>query len=170
MKNNKRPLNNEIRAKRVQVITPEWENLWVISFIEARSKAQSLWLDLMQIGNNKDVAIVKMLDYWKYLYQKKKQDQKNKQKSKSPDMKTIRISYKISDHDLEVRKRQAEKFAEAGSVLKVNLMLRWRENHYWSIAEKKMEQFLGMLSEIYKVDKGIQKNWNNFNAILKPIK
>jgi translation initiation factor IF-3 len=58
------------------------------------------------------------------LYQKKKQDQKNKQKSKSPEMKTLRISYKISDHDMEVRKRQAEKFAEAGSVLKVNLMLR----------------------------------------------
>jgi translation initiation factor IF-3 len=71
---------------------------------------------------------------------------------------------------MEVRKRQAEKFAEAGSVLKVNLMLRWRENHYWAIAEKKMEQFLEMLSEIYKVDKGIQRNWNNFNAILKPIK
>ncbi|MCT4617739.1 MAG: translation initiation factor IF-3 [Candidatus Gracilibacteria bacterium] len=170
MKDNKRPLNNEIRAKRVQVITSEGENLGVISFIEARSKAQSLGLDLMQIGMNKDVAIVKMLDYGKYLYQKKKQDQKNKQKSKSPEMKTLRISYKISDHDMEVRKRQAEKFAEAGSVLKVNLMLRGRENHYGAIAEKKMEQFLEMLSEIYKVDKGIQRNGNNFNAILKPIK
>jgi len=170
MKNNKRPLNNEIKARKVQLITHTWENLWDMSFIEARGKAESLWLDLMQIGTKWDIAIVKMLDYWKYLYQKKKQEQKNKQRSKSPEMKTIRISYKISVHDLEVRKRQAEKFAAAWSALKVNLMLRWRENHYENMAKQKMEQFLSMLTEFYIVDKNIQKVWNNFNAILKPKK
>jgi len=36
-----------------------------------------------------------MLDYGKFLYKQKKQDQKNKQKGKAPDLKTIKITFKI---------------------------------------------------------------------------
>ena len=49
-------------------------------------------------------------------------------------------------------------------------MLRWRENHYASIAQEKMESFVKMLEEIYKIDWTIKKNWNTFIAMLKPIK
>jgi translation initiation factor IF-3 len=68
--------------------------------------------------------MVKMLDYGKFLYREKKQKQKNKQRTKTADLKTLKITFKISDHDLEVRKNQAEKFAENGHSLKVSLMLR----------------------------------------------
>jgi len=39
-------------------------------------------------------------------------------------MKTLRISFKISDHDLDVKRRQAEKFAAGGHALRITLMLR----------------------------------------------
>lgn len=167
MKEKKKLLNDDIQADRVQVITESWDNKWEMSLSDAISLAQKDGLDVMQIWDKWNVAIVKILDYWKFLYQKKKQDQKNKQKGKAPEQKTIRISFKISEHDLEVRKNQAEKFAKAGSPLKVQLMLRGRENHYADMARERMEHFVAMLSDIYDLEKKIMQNGSNFVANLK---
>jgi translation initiation factor IF-3 len=170
LKEKKRLLNDEIRASKVQLIADNWENLWEMTIEEAKSKAKSLELDLMEIWTNWNVSIVKLTDYWKFLYRQKKQDQKNKQKSKVPDSKNIRITFKIWEHDLEVRRKQAEKFAEIGHPLRVTLMLRWRENQYEDIAREKMKSFVTSLEAFYKLDWEIKKAWNIFIAQLKPIK
>ncbi len=60
------------------------------------------------MGRNGDITIVKILDFGKFLYKQKKQEQKNKQRAKTPDPKTLKITFKISEHDMEVRRNQAE--------------------------------------------------------------
>lgn len=170
MKEKKKLLNDEITTSRVQLITDEWENLWEMTIEEARERAAEEELDLMEIWRNWDLSIVKMLNYGKFLYKQKKQEQKNKQKWKAPDIKTIRITFKIWEHDLEVRKKQAEKFAEVGHPLKISLMLKWRENQYGDIAYEKMKNFVISLEEFYKLEWEIKRNWNTFVAQLKPIK
>jgi translation initiation factor IF-3 len=108
-----------------------------------------------------------MLDYGKYLYRAKKQEQKQKQKGRAPDMKTIRITYKIGEHDLEVKKKQVEKFAADGHPLKVSLMLRGRENHYGDLAQQKMESFIQSIAEFYTPHAPVQRTGNMFNVTLK---
>lgn len=168
MKDNKRPLNDEIKASKIKLITDEGEVLGEMSLAEAKQKAKENALDLMQLWREGDLTIVKMLDYWKFLYKQKKQDQKQKQKWKAPDLKTIKITFKIWDHDLEVKKNQAEKFAKDGHPLKVMLVLRWRENHYEDIAKQKIETFISMLEDFYKIDKKLVKAWSNFIVMLLP--
>ena len=170
MKEKKRLLNDQIRASKIQVVTDDGENLWEMSLDEAKQKASSLDLDLMEIWKKWNISIVKMIDYGKFLYRQKKQASKQKQQSKAPELKTLRITFKIWDHDLEIRKRQAEKFAAWGHPLKVNLMLRWRENHYADLANEKINSFVTSLEESYKLDGQIRKNWNTFVAILKSKK
>lgn len=170
MKEKKRILNGDIRAKIVQLVTDEGENFGEMTLSEARTKAEEQSLDLMEMWKKWEITIVKMLDYGKFLYRQKKQDQKNKQKWKAPDLKTIRITFKIWEHDLQIRRKQAEKFAASGHPLKVNLMLRWRENQYGEIAAEKMNSFVKSLEDIYKADGQIKRSWNTFNAMLKPIK
>lgn len=166
----RKPLNGEIRASKVQVIHEQWGNIWEMTLKEALEKAQSEGLDLMEIGRNDDVTIVKILDYGKFLYKQKKQDQKNKQKSKTPDPKTLKITFRISEHDLEVRKKQAEWFAEDGNPLKVMMQLRWRENQYVDLAKGKMRHFIEMISEFYKIERELVHMGNNLIVNLKPIK
>ncbi len=168
-KEKKKAINDEIRANKVQVITESWENLWEMTLREAKQKASEQELDLMEIWRNWDLTIVKLLDYWKFLYKQKKQEQKNKQKWKAPDLKTIRITFKIWEHDLETKYKQAKKFAQLGHPLKVTLMLRWRENHYANIAQEKMLSFVEMLKDIYKIEWAVKKNGNTFISMLKPI-
>jgi translation initiation factor IF-3 len=166
----KRLLNNDIKASRVQLVTDEGENFWEVSIEEARNKARSLGLDLMEIWKNWNLTIVKLLDYWKFLYRQKKIDQKNKQKSKIPDIKNIRITFKIWEHDLEVKRNQAEKFSHSWHPLKISLFLKWRENQYVDIASEKIKNFIASLEAFYKLDWEIKKAWNTFTAQLKPIK
>ena len=170
MKEKKKLLNEEIRATKVQLIWEDWENFWNMSIDEARAKASSLNLDMMEIGKKDDLSIVKLLDYGKFLYKQKKQDQKNKQKWKAPDLKTIRITFKIWEHDLEIRKNQAEKFAKLGHPLKVTLMLRGRENQYENLAKEKMDSFVTRIEQFYKLDWAVKKTWNTFTAMFKPNK
>ncbi len=170
MKGKKRILNKDIRASKVQLIKEDGENLGIMSIDDAREIAKKEGLDLMEMGKREDATIVKMLDFWKFLYKQKKQEQKQKQQWKSPDMKTLRISFKISEHDLAVKRRQAEKFAAWGHALRVVLMLRWRENHYASIASEKINNFVESLEEIYKVENEVKKSGNTFSVLLKAKK
>ena len=163
-------LNDKIQARSIHLITDDWENLGEMSLWEAKQLATERQLDLMQMSDNWEKVMVKMLDYGKFLYREKKQKQKNKQRTKTADLKTLKITFKISDHDLGVRRNQAEKFAENGHPLKVSLMLRWRENHYWDLAMDKMKLFVEMISPFYKIDKEIMRTNNNFTAMLKVIK
>jgi len=166
----KRLINDDIRAYKVQLITVDGENLGDMLMKEARSIATEKNLDLMEMWKKWDVTIIKILDYWKFLYREKKQKQKQKQNSKTPDLKTIRITFKIWEHDLETKVKQATKFAKLGHPLKVTLMLKWRENHYWNIASEKMETFVKMLEEVYEIDRPVKRNWNTFISMLKAIK
>ena len=168
MKENKRPLNDEIKASKIKLITDDWEVIWEMNLADAKQKARELNLDLMQLWKEWDLTIVKLLDFWKFLYKQKKQDQKNKAKWKAPDLKTIKITFKIWDLDLEVKKNKAEKFAKDGHPLKVMLVLRWRENHYEELATNKIETFVAMLEEFYKIDKKLVKAWSNFIVMMLP--
>ncbi|QFR38717.1 translation initiation factor IF-3 [Candidatus Gracilibacteria bacterium 28_42_T64] len=170
MKDKKRILNRDIRARTVQLITDSGENLGEMSINEARVRAEEQSLDLMEMGKSGDVAIVKILDYGKFLYKQKKQDQKNKAKGKAPDLKTLRITFKIGEHDLDIRRKQAEKFGLAHHPLKITLMLRGRENQYTEIAEEKMTRFVMSLTEVYKLEGQVKKSGNTFSCMLKPIK
>lgn len=169
MKDKKR-LNQDIVANKVQLIDEELWNLWEMSLKEAREKAEERGLDLMEIGRKDDVVIVKILDYGKFLYKQKKQDQKNKQKSKAPELKTLKISFRIDWHDLEVRKKQAESFAEEGHPLKVVLFMKGRENQYVDLAKEKLRNFVATLTEFYKVDKDLVQNGPNLVMMLKTVK
>ncbi len=167
MPNKQRLVNDKIRAYKVQLITDSGENLGNMIMKEARNIAIEKNLDLMEMWKSGDVTIIKILDYWKFLYKEKKQKQKQKQTSKTPDLKTIRITFKISDHDLQTRVNQVNKFWANWHPLKVTLMLRWRENHYWGLAMEKMETFIKMIEEIYKQESPIKRNWNTFISMLK---
>lgn len=168
MSKKQRNLNNDIRANKVQLITDDGENLGEMSLAEAKEIWREQSLDLMEMWKTPDLTIVKILDYGKFLYREKKQKQKQKQQTKSPDMKTLRITFKIWDHDLEIRRRQAEKFAAGGHALKVSLMLRGRENHYRELALAKINSFVDSLEDIYKKEGFVKWTWNVFTCILKP--
>lgn len=112
------------------------------------------------------------MDYGKYLFKQQKQQSHNKNQTKKTEMKTMKLTYKIGDHDLEVRRNQAEKWAKEGNPMKILLQLRGRENQYEDIALEKIQEFVASVDDFYKRDEKskVQKQGNAFNVILYPKK
>lgn len=164
-------INAQIQAPTVSVITDDGENLGIMPIQKALELAESKELDLVEIGLQNGVVLTKVIDYGKFLFKQQKTQSQGRASSKKADVKTLKITYKIGDHDLDIRRTQAKKFSALGHPLKVMLTLRGRENQYVSLANQKMREFVASLSDYYKTsDVNISKTGNNFSTLLYPKK
>jgi translation initiation factor IF-3 len=139
-------LNERITAPELRVIDAEGTNLGVFSNREALAMARERELDLVEINPKAEPPIAQILEFGHFKYQKEKEVRKQKINSHVSDIKGIRLSIRISDHDLEIRMLQAKKFLERGDKVKVEMILRDRENGKISIAYQVIESFFTKLS------------------------
>ncbi|MGP1583120.1 MAG: translation initiation factor IF-3 [Candidatus Altimarinota bacterium] len=166
-------INEVITAPELAVISDAGEFLGKMSLSDALATAESHNLDLVEMGGMQEgVPLAKIMDYGKYIFKQQKQQAQNKSNTKKTELKTMKITYKIGDHDLDVRRKQAEKWAKEGNPMKVFLQLRGRENQYEDIAIEKIEEFIQSVESFYKKDdkSKLQKQGNTFNIILHPKK
>lgn len=141
----KKPIiNNRIRAREVRLIDDTGKQVGVVSLDQALQMAQERNLDLIQITEKVEPPVCKILDYGKYLYQLQR---KEKKVQKSSEIKGIRLRFNISEHDMETRARQAEKFLRKGDLVKIEMLLRGRERGLAHFARQKIDQFVKTLEE-----------------------
>lgn len=172
-RNDDKNINEAISHKELAVVSEEWEFLGAMSLSDAIHFAESKELDVVEMGGMKDgLPIAKIMDYGKYVFKQQKQLSQNKSQAKKTEMKTMKLTYKIGEHDLDVRRAQAEKWAKEGNPMKILLQLRWRENQYEDLAIEKIEEFINSVQDFYKKDEKskLQKQGNAFNVILHPKK
>lgn len=114
---------------------------------EAISYAKERKLDLIQISGNIDPPICKAMDVGKYFYQQKKKKKTQKEKTKAGKLKSVRISPRISQHDLEVKASLAKKFLKKDYKVRVEVFLKGREKALFNFAKEKLEIFLQKIEE-----------------------
>lgn len=123
-------INEAIRAREVQLITEEGENLGKVLRNEALERAQRVGLDLVMLsdgGGQGGVPIVKIMDYGKELYNRKKKQTEAKKTQKTIQIKEIKIRPKIGEHDYQTKMKQAVSFLKSGKRVKFTLFFRGRE-------------------------------------------
>ncbi len=157
MRKNKTPINNKIKAKEVRVVSDDGEHAGVMPLTKALEIAQKKGLDLVQITDNVEPPVCKIIDYGKYAYEEKKK-KKKKEKGHKAQVKSIRLGFSISEHDMEIRAKSAEKFLNEGDSVRVVLPLKGRQKALENVAREKMSQFLDVLQE--RSDIQIQKQIN----------
>ena len=108
------------------------------------------------------------MNYGSFQYQQEKLLKKQKQMSKSKDVKSVRLSMKIGEHDKETRIKQAEKFLTKGHKIKVELILRGREMQHIPLAKDKLKAFRQELSLKTEVEQDVTKQGNKLFLILLP--
>lgn len=123
-------INARIRAPMVQVITHEGENIGVVSRVEALRMAEAANLDLVMLSETggEGVPVVRVMDFGKVLYEKKKKQGKAKKHQKVIQVKEIKLRPKIGDHDLLIKIKQASDFLREGKRVKFTLSFKGREN------------------------------------------
>jgi translation initiation factor IF-3 len=122
-------VNDQIRFPRVQVIAADGQNVGVISRIDALRMAHEADLDLVLIADKgaEGFPVVKVMDFGKALYAKKKKQAESKKHQKVIQIKEIKMSPKIGEHDYQTKLNQAIQFLKDGKRLKMTLTFRGRE-------------------------------------------
>ena len=113
-------INEQIRASEVLVIGPKGEQLGVKSIDDARTLANYAVLDLVLISPNANPPVVKIMDYNKFRYEKKKKEKEalKKQRASASELKEYRLSPVIDVGDFETKLRNATKYLEKGDRIK----------------------------------------------------
>jgi translation initiation factor IF-3 len=137
---------------------------------DALAKAQGKDVDLVEVSPNSKPPVCKLMDYGKYRYKQKKIDQKHRKMQKQTEVKGVRMGFRTDDHDIEVKRKQAERFLKARNMVKVSLIFKGRELAHVDLAKEKLKKFAEDLSELAKVEKGPKKQGNNLIMILTPLK
>lgn len=156
MLKNKEKINEQIQSKFVRLIG---DNIIsdVYDIEQARKIAVELDLDLVEINNNVNPPIVKVIDYSKYKYEEsiKDKERKKKQKESKQLLKEIRFSPNTDDHDFKFKIKHARNFLENGDLVKATVMFKGREIMFKDKGELILMKFADELNDI-----GIPDNLN----------
>ncbi len=109
------------------MIDENGENLGLVDTPEALDKAAEAGLDLVEVSGNAEKPVCKIMDYGKYKYQAQKKAAEARKKTKTVEVKEIKMRPNIDEHDYEVKMRAIRRFFEAGDKVKVTLRFRGRE-------------------------------------------
>ncbi|HKK95875.1 MAG TPA: translation initiation factor IF-3 [Anaerovoracaceae bacterium] len=161
-------INEEIRDKELRVIDDNGNMLGVISKSEALALADEKKLDLVNVSPNAKPPVCKILDYGKYRYELQKREKEAKKKQKIIQVKEIRLSTYIEEHDILVKAKTANKFLKDGDKVKVSLRFRGRERDYTAKGRAVMEHFAEAVSEYGVVEKKPKFEGRNLTMFLMP--
>jgi translation initiation factor IF-3 len=135
-----------IRVPQVRLVGENIE-VGVYTIQEALKMAQDQALDLVEISPNADPPVCKIIDYNKFLYEKKKKEKEMKSKSKASEVKEIRFTPNTDDHDFDFKAKHAEKFLKEGNKVKAYVQFKGRAIQFKERGELLLLKFAERLND-----------------------
>ncbi|MFD2671202.1 translation initiation factor IF-3 [Marinicrinis sediminis] len=129
-------VNGDIRAREVRLINANGDQLGIKPIREALQLASESNLDLVAVAPTAKPPVCRIMDYGKYRYEMQKKDKEARKNQKIVDLKEVRFSATIEEHDLQTKLRNVIKFLNSGDKVKCSIRFRGREITHASIGEK----------------------------------
>lgn len=167
---NRMRINGEITVQEVRLIGADGEQVGVISTQEALQKAEDAGVDLVEISPNARPPVCKLTDYGKYLYQMEKKKKDDKKKQKVVEVKEVKFTPKIGQHDFDYRLKRIIKFIEKGNKVKVTVYFRGREMAHTDLGFKIANQVLENVKDLVTVERAPKMEGRNLSLFLVPLK
>lgn len=138
-------INQYIKVPEVRVIDENGENIGVMPTGQALALAEEKGMDLVEVSPVAQPPVAKIINYSKLKYEEEKSRRKQIARQKKVEVKGIRLSLRIGEHDQETRLKQAQKFLNDGDKVKVELILRGREKQHTALAREIIKKFVDSL-------------------------
>lgn len=160
------PINEQIRAKEIQLIDEQGEKRGIMKLNDALDLAYEKKLDLVLVAPNSQPPVCKIMNYGKYKFEQTKREKEAKKKQKVLEIKEIRITPNIEQHDFDFKVKNARKFIEDGNKVKITVRFRGRELNYVKLGEDNLNEFANALSDIASPEKKAVLEGKNMFIIL----
>lgn len=139
--------NHMIRVPQIRLVGDNVEP-GIYPTQEAQKIANEQGLDLVEISPNADPPVCKIIDYNKFLYEKKKKEKEMKANSKVSEVKEIRFTPNTDDHDFNFKAKHAEEFLKEGNKVKAYVQFKGRAIMFKERGELLLLKFAERLAEI----------------------
>src|SRR6476620_728526 len=140
-------INHFIRVPQVRLVGDN-VTVGVYPIQEAMKIAQEQALDLVEISPQADPPVCKVIDYNKFLYDKKKKEKEMKAKAKTTEMKEIRFTPNTDDHDFDFKSKHAENFLKDGNKVKAYVQFKGRAIQFKDRGQLLLLKFAERLTDI----------------------
>lgn len=123
---NEHLINEQIRDSQVRLIDENGEQKGIVPIAEALEAAEAASMDLVMISPNADPPVCRLMDYGKYKFEQSKRQREARKNQNVIEVKEIKLSVGIGDHDYEFKLRNAHKFLDEGDKVKVSVRFKGR--------------------------------------------
>ena len=141
----------------------------VLDIDEALKMAADAGLDLVEIAAQADPPVCKIVDYQKFLYERKKKEKETKAKARKQILKEIRFGPNTDEHDFNFKVKHAQKFLEDGAKVKAYVHFRGRAIAYKARGEIILLKFAQALEDVGKVEMLPKLEGNRMFLHLAPL-
>ncbi|MBK8517561.1 MAG: translation initiation factor IF-3 [Saprospiraceae bacterium] len=151
-------LNREINVPRIRLVGDNLEEISEIAHktiepgiyntYSALQWAEELELDLVEISPNADPPVCKIIDFKKFIYDRKKKEKELKAKTAKTVIKEIRFGPNTDDHDFDFKVKHAIKFLDDGDKIKAYVQFKGRAIVFKDRGELILLRFLKELEEL----------------------
>jgi translation initiation factor IF-3 len=151
------------------VVLPEGE-AQILSLDDAIRMAEDLELDLVEVAPQAKPPVCKIMDFSKFLYEKKKKEKEAKKKQHVVTIKELRFRPHTDDHDYNFKMKHAKEFIGEGSKVKATVQFRGRDIVYQDQGINLLKKFAEDLKDIAKVEAEPKLEGKRLSLIMAPLK
>jgi len=163
-------LNHQIKAPTLRVINEEGAQVGIMKTSEALALAQENGLDLVEVSPVAQPPVAKLIDFAKYKYQQKKMEQLQKKKVKKTEVKTIWVSMRISEHDMEIKANKVTEFLTDGDLVRIELRMRGREQAFGDQGRQNLVKFLTYIKAPHRIEVPVKRMGGTWSLTVAPSK
>lgn len=163
-------INERIHAREVRTIDVDGAQLGILPLREAHRIAQERGCDLVCVAPEAKPPVCKVMDYGRHKFEQEKKIKEARKKQHTVSLKELTVSYKIGEHDYQVRLRSIRKFITEGDKVKVTVRFRGREMQHSNLAHALLMKFASDASDIALIEKEPRQEGRTLFLILSPIK
>ena len=162
-------VNENIRAKEVRLIGPNGDQIGVKSKREALEMAQNADLDLVMVAPNAKPPVCRIMDYGKYRFEQQKKEKEARKKQKIINVKEVRLSPNIEEHDFNTKLRNARKFLEKGDKVKAAIRFRGRAITHSELGRDVLMRLADGCKDVSTIESKPKMEGRSMFLILAPV-
>jgi translation initiation factor IF-3 len=161
-------VNEGIRAREVRLIGANGDQLGVKTRQEALEIAANVNLDLVLVAPNAKPPVCRIMDYGKYRYEQQKKEKEARKNQKIINLKEIRLSPTIEEHDFNTKLRNARKFLEKGDKVKASIRFRGRAITHSQIGKVVLERLAKECEDLSTIESRPKMEGRSMFLVLAP--
>ena len=137
---------------------------------QALRMAEKMNLDLVEISPQVDPPVCKIIDYQKFLYQRRKKANEMKANASKIVVKEIRFGPNTDEHDYQFKLKHAMEFLKDGAKVKSYVFFRGRSIVFSEQGEKLLLRFAVDLEDYGKAEQMPKLEGKRMIMMIAPIK